>query len=178
MLLCSSPRSLLIDSCIFSILFQCFGSSLLSLFWILFQVESLSLPLSFDLVGIYHVPLPAEYYSAFSSCLDCCVWGGLSIFWQFVVPLYCGGSSLWVGLDEWLVSISWLGKLSSVFWWVELDLYSLECNEVFSNELWDVNGFGVTLGSLYIEAQGCVPVFLENLRGMSSSGTCWPLVSV
>ena len=25
------------------------------------------------------------------------------------------------------------------------------------------NGFGVTLGSLYIEAQGCVPVLLENL---------------
>ena len=35
-------------------------------------------------MGIYHVPLPAEYFSAFSSCLYCCVWGGLSIFWQFV----------------------------------------------------------------------------------------------
>ena len=34
---------------------------------------------------------------------------------------------------------------------------------------------GVTLCSLYIEAQGYVPVLLENLRGMSSSGTCWPL---
>ena len=33
----------------------------------------------------------------------------------------------------------------------------------------------MTLGSLYIEAQGYVPVFLENLRGMSCSGTCWPL---
>ena len=33
----------------------------------------------------------------------------------------------------------------------------------------------MTLGSLYIEAQGCVPVLLENLRGMSCSGTCWPL---
>jgi len=33
----------------------------------------------------------------------------------------------------------------------------------------------VTLGSLYIEAQGYVPVLLENLRGMSCSGTCWPL---
>ena len=31
------------------------------------------------------------------------------------------------------------------------------------------------MGSLYIEAQGCVPVMLENLRGMSCSGTCWPL---
>ena len=33
----------------------------------------------------------------------------------------------------------------------------------------------MTLGSLYIEAQGCVPVLLENLHGMSFSGTCWPL---
>ena len=31
------------------------------------------------------------------------------------------------------------------------------------------------MGSLYIGAQGCVPVLLENLRGMSCSGTCWPL---
>ena len=79
------------------------------------------------------------------------------------------------GLDGWLVNVSWLGKLVSVFWWVELDFFSLEHNEVSSNELRDVNGFGVTLGSLYIEAQGCVPVLLENLHGMSCSGTCWPL---
>ena len=45
-----------------------------------------------------------------------------------------------------------------------------------SNELGDVCGFGVTLGSLYIGAQGCVPVLLENLHGMSCSGTCWPCV--
>ena len=62
-----------------------------------------------------------------------------------------------------------------MFWWVELDLFSLECNEVFSNELSDVSGFGVTLGSLYIGAQGCVPVLLVNLYGMSCPGTCWPL---
>ena len=35
-------------------------------------------------MGIYPVPLPAEYFSAFSFCLYCCVWGGLSIFWHFV----------------------------------------------------------------------------------------------
>ena len=29
----------------------------------------------------------------------------------------------------------------------------------------------MTLGSLYIEAQGYVPVLLENLSGMSCSGT-------
>ena len=44
-----------------------------------------------------------------------------------------------------------------------------------SNEFGDVSWFGVTLGSLYIEAQGYVPVLLENLCGMSCSGACWPL---
>ena len=73
------------------------------------------------------------------------------------------------------MKVSWLGKLVLVFWWVELDFFSLECNEVSSNELRDVHGFGVTLGSLYIGAQGCVPVLLENLHGISCSGTCWPL---
>jgi len=105
------------------------------LFRILYQVDSLSLPLLFGLVGIYPVSLPAGYFSAFSSCLYCGVWGGLSVFWQLVVPLYCVGSLLWVGLDRWLVKVFWLGKLVSVFWWVELDFFFLECNEVYSNEL-------------------------------------------
>ena len=64
--------------------FQDFGSFSLSLFRILYQVDSLSLPLLFGLVGIYLVPLPAGYSSVFSSCLYCCIWGGLSVFWQFV----------------------------------------------------------------------------------------------
>ena len=34
---------------------------------------------------------------------------------------------------------------------------------------------GVTLGSLYVDTQGYVPVLLENLRGMSCSGTYWLL---
>ena len=62
-----------------------------------------------------------------------------------------------------------------MFWWVELGFFSLEHNEVSSNELRDVSGFGVTLGSLYIGAQGCVPLLLENLCGMFCSGSCWPL---
>ena len=36
-------------------------------------------------------------------------------------------------------------------------------------------GFGVTLGSLYIDTQGYVPALLENLCGMSCSGTYWLL---
>ena len=35
--------------------------------------------------------------------------------------------------------------------------------------------FGVTLGSLCVDAQGYVPALLENLRGMSCSGTYWLL---
>ena len=40
-----------------------------------------------------------------------------------------------MGLYRWLVKVSWLGKLLSVFWWVELDFFSLEGNEVSNNEL-------------------------------------------
>ena len=79
-------------------MFQDFGSFSLSLFGILYQVDSLSLSLLFGLLGIYPVPLPAGYFSAFSSCLYCCIWGGVSVFCRLVVPLYCGGSSLWVGV--------------------------------------------------------------------------------
>ena len=68
----------------FSYFFQDFGSFLLSLFRILCQVYSLSLPPLFGLVDIYSVPLPAGYPSASSSCLYCCVCGCLSVFWQFV----------------------------------------------------------------------------------------------
>ena len=110
---------------------------------------------------IYHVPLPAEYFSAISFCLDYCVWGSFSVGWKFVF-LYCGGSSLSVGLDGWLVKVSWLGKFASVFLWVELDLFFLECNEVSSSEFWGVYGFGVTLGCLYFNVHGYVPAFLEN----------------
>jgi len=38
--------------------------------------------------------------------------------------LYCRISSLCVGLYRWFVKVSWLGKL--VFWWEELDFFSLE----------------------------------------------------
>ena len=50
------------------------------------------------------------------------------------------------------LSVSWLGELASVFWWVELDLFSLECNEESSSVFGDVYGFGVALGSLPFNA--------------------------
>ena len=94
-----------------------------------------------------------------------------------MIPLYCGGFSLWVRLDDWLVKASWLGKLESVFWKVDLNFFSLEYNEVSSNELCDVSGFGVTLGSLFlcscVAGEFALYVFLWNLLALG-----WCLVSV
>ena len=113
--------------------FQEFGSFSLSLFRILYQVDSLSLPLVWwafilflYLLGI-SLPLHLVYISVF----------GVSFLYSGSLwsSLYCGVSCLWVGLYGWLVKVSWLGKLVSVFWWVELDFFSLECNEMSSNEL-------------------------------------------
>ena len=115
--------------------FRDFGSFSLSLFVILYQVDSPSLPLLFGLVGIYPVPLPTGYSSVSSSCLHCCVGVAFLYSGSLWSSLYCGVSSLWVGLYGWLVKVSWLRKLVLVFWWVELDFFSLECNEVSSNEL-------------------------------------------
>ena len=63
---------------------------------------------------------------------------------------------------QWLVKVSWLGELVSVFWWVELDLFSLECNDMSTSEFWGIYKFGMTLGSLSFNVQGCIPVLLEN----------------
>ena len=107
--------------------FQDFGSFSLSLFRILYQVDSLSLPF--------------VWFGGHLSCFFTC-WVFLCLFLLFILlfgvaflysgslwsSLYCGVSSLWVGLDRWLVKVSWLGKLVSVFWWVKLDFFSLECN--------------------------------------------------
>ena len=49
-----------------------------------------------------------------------------------------------------------------MFWWVELDFFSLECNEVSGSEFWGVYGFDMDLISLSFNAQGWVPDLLEN----------------
>ena len=115
--------------------FQDFGSFSLSLFGILYQVDSLSLPLLFGLVGIY----PVLYLLGIPLSLHLVY---IAVFWVAFLysdslwsSLYCGVSSLWVGLYRWLVKVSRLGKLVLVFWWVELDFFTLEYNEVSSNEL-------------------------------------------
>ena len=98
------------------ICFQDFGSFLLSLFGILYQIDSLSLLLLFDLMGIYTVSLPAVYFSAFSSYLYCCVWGVLSEFWQFVEfsvlwSFLTVGGVVWVACQGFLVREACVGVL-------------------------------------------------------------------
>ena len=64
-------------------------------------------------MGIYPVPLPAEYFSAFSSCLHCCVWGGHSVFWQFV-QFSLLWSFLTVGGVGWMASQGFLVREACV----------------------------------------------------------------
>ena len=56
--------------------------------------------------------------------------------------------------------------------WVSSLWSAMECPVVSSEmDLW----VWFTLSRLYIDAQGYVPTLLENLRGMSCSGTYWLL---
>ena len=64
-----------------------------------------------------------------------------------------------------------------MFWWVELGLFSLECNEVSDSELWGVYGFGMALGRPSFNVQDYVPVFLDKYHGVSCTVTCWILGS-
>ena len=49
-----------------------------------------------------------------------------------------------------------------MLWWIELDLVSLKGSVFSISEFGGVDGFGMALGSLSFNAQGCVPVLLEN----------------
>ena len=78
-----------------------------SLFWILFQIDSLMPVLLSHLVGFYHVPSPAGYFSSFSFCLVCCVWG--------LFPWWLRWSSVWPqwgrpGFNPWVGKIPWRWK--------------------------------------------------------------------
>ena len=117
------------------LLFQDFGLFSLSLFRILYQVDSLSLPLFFGLVGISPVPLPAGYSSISSSCLYCCFWVGFSVFWQFVEfsllwSFLAVGGVVQVACQGFLVREACVDVLVG-----GAGFFSLEYNEVSSNEL-------------------------------------------
>jgi len=97
-------------------LFQDFGSFSVPLLGILYQVDSLYLPVLFGLVGINTVPLPAGYSSVSLSCLYCCVWGGPSVFWQFVEfsslwSFLTMGGVVWVACQGFLVREACVGVM-------------------------------------------------------------------
>ena len=66
---------------------------------------------------------------------------------------------MWVGLNEWLIEVSWLGKLAVVFWWVELNLFSVDKCPVVNSE---VSVGWCDFCCLYFNAQGYVPAFVKN----------------
>jgi len=105
-----SPGLLLNLSFIFSVLvsslFIC-NSILFSRFWIICTIIILNsfsgrllVSSSFAWCG-GHLSCSFTYwiFLCLSFCLDCCVWGVLSVGCMFVVPRYCGVCSLWVGFD-------------------------------------------------------------------------------
>ena len=104
----------------------------------------------------------------------------LCLRWPFCMLEVCGSSLLWrflpVGGVGWVACQRFLVREAwPMFWWVELYLFSLECNEVSSHQLWDVCEFGVTFGHLYFCAQGYVPFLVGELAWYVFSETCWLL---
>ena len=145
-------------------------SILFSRFWIIFTMSILNsfscrIPNSSSFVqfhGFLSYSFTCWMFLCFLFCLVCCVWGLLSAGCKVIVPLNYRVCFLWVGLGQWLMKVSWLRKLVSVFWWMKLDLVSLEGSAVPSSKIWGVYGFGMALGSLSVNVQGCVPVLMED----------------
>ena len=116
----NSSRSLLIDSCIFSILFffKVFLSSLLSLFWILFQVVFLFPLHLFGLLCFYFVPSFVQYFSAvlfFLLLLSYCVWGLLFLDFKESWILSLRKSELFLPLGFCLPKVGPVVCMSLVF---------------------------------------------------------------
>ena len=156
-------------SVLVSRLFIC-NSILFSGFWIIFTTIILNsfsgrLPISSSFVW-FGVLLSCPFTCWIFLCLFNLLWllclglsfcmlevCGSSLLWRF---LPVGGVG-WVACQGFLVREAWVSVQC-----VELDLFSLECNEVSSSEFWGVYRFGVILGSLYFNVQGDVPALLEN----------------
>ena len=163
-------RSLLNISYILSILvsslFIC-NSILFSRFWLIFSII---------ILNYFSGRLPVSSLVWFGGHLSCSFTCWIFLCLLILFRLLClgcpfcrlevRGSSLWwsllpvVVLDKWLVKVSGQGSLclcSGGWSWI-----SLECNEVSSSEFWGAYGFGMALGSLSFNAQGCVHILLEN----------------
>ena len=126
-----SSMSLCNVSCFSPFYFQDFGSSLLSLLWILFQVDCLFPLRLFGLVGFYLAPSSAAYLSVFPVCLTYCVCSLIFAGCRFVVPVVFGvcpsGYGWFSGLcripggGDWCLCSGGWGWILS-FWWAGLCL--------------------------------------------------------
>ena len=69
-------------------------------------------------------------FSAFSSCLDCYVWSGLSVFWWSVVPFYCevspSGWGCMIGLST-FPGYGSLRRCSGVWNWISSLWSAMKC---------------------------------------------------
>ena len=155
--------------------FQDFGSSFLSLFWILFQVDCLFPLHLLGLVRFCLAPSSAMFFSVFSLCLTYCVWGLLFTGCRFIVPVVFGVCPQWLWLVQWVVSASWWRGLVLVFWWVRLDLVFLVSRCTSGGVFWGVCDLIMILGRLSANGWGCVPVLLGVWHRVSSTIACWSL---
>ena len=94
------------------------NSILFSRFWIIFTITIWN-----SLSGRFPISSSFVWFGGHLSCSFIC-WVFLCLFLLFILlfgvaflysgslwsSLYCGVSSLWVGLYRWLVKVSWLGK--------------------------------------------------------------------
>lgn len=62
----------------------------------------------------------------------------------------------WMGLDQCLTEVSWLGILVPAFWWMELDPVSLKGNAMSSGVFGDVYGVNMAVDSLSANGQACM----------------------
>ena len=53
-----------------------------------------------------------------------------------------------MGLDQYIVKVSWLGGLVILLWWLELDFASVESCAMPSSVFWGIYRLGMALGSL------------------------------
>ena len=135
--------------------FQDFGSSVLSLLWILFQVDCLSLLHLVIFAGFYFAPSIATYSSIISFCLTVFVCGLLSAGCLTVVPLASGVCPL---VDE-VVPVApadfLVRRTVPDIWWMELGLVPPVAMTLSGS-----CEFSMTLVSLSVDECACIPVVL------------------
>ena len=129
--------------------FQDFGSSVLSLLWILFQVDCLSLLHLVIFAGFYFAPSIATYSSIISFCLTVFVCGLLSAGCLTVVPLPSGVCPL---VDE-VVPVAPADGA-----WHLVD--GAGSGPSSGHDLSGSCEFSMTLVSLSVDECACIPVML------------------